>query len=92
MKFLLNYEKSLKSGLNLDYFFKIVIFYLYKTVIGSNFFYLIDKYLAEKFFFLINSLFNYFSIVFFTLKQLNFNQIVKISIILVIQILLICIL
>lgn len=92
MKFLLNNEKALKSGLNLDYFFKITIFYLYKIIIGNNFFYLIDKYLSEKFFFFLNSFFNYFNSIFFTLKQLNFNQIVKISIVLAIQILLICVL
>ena len=92
MKFLLNNEKALKSGLNLDYFFKIVMFYLYRLTVGNKFFYVIDKYLAEKFFFQLNSFFNYTNSIFFVIRYLNFNQILKISIILAIQIILICIL
>lgn len=92
MRFLLNSEKALKSGLNLDYFFKIIIFYLYKLIIGNKFFYIVDKYLAEKLFFQLNSFFSYTNSIFFVIKYLNFNQILKISLVLAIQIILICVL
>jgi hypothetical protein len=89
MKFLLNIEKALKSGLNLDYFFKIITFKTYKLCTGNNFLYLIDKYLAEKILFLFSSFLNYFSVLLNSLGRLNFNQIIKLFLIIVLQLLLI---
>lgn len=89
MKFLLNNEKILKNGLYLDYFFKNVIFFFYKNLVGNNFIYLIDKYLVEKFFLSLKVFFSYIQLFINTVKFLNFNQILKLNLIIIIQALLI---
>ena len=92
MKFILNYETSLKNGLYIDYYFKNIVFYLYKNIINNNFIYLIDKFLAEKLFYKIKFFFNNFFFVINLLKSLNFNQFLKLFIVLSIQIIIIIIL
>ena len=92
MKFLFNFQKVLKNGFYVDYFFKNLIFYIYIKLIATNFSYLIDKYLAEKFFFMIKQFFQF--IFFFNnfIKRLSILQILKIIVLITIQILLIIIL
>lgn len=86
MKFFHNFENILKNGFFLDFLFKNFIFFLYKRIIGKNFLYLMDKYFTEYIFFFLKSLFNYFFTFINLLKNLNFNQLIKIIILLVLQI------
>lgn len=92
MKWFLNFEKSLKNGLYLDYFVKNTIMYFYKKIIGVNFLYLMDKYLVEKFFYNIKSFSNNITSLISVLKTLSFNQIIKLIIILSVQIIILIIL
>lgn len=92
MKFLYNIEKTLKNGLYLDFLFKNFIFYVYKKIIGRNFLFLMDKYFTEYIFFYFKSLSNYFFTFINLLKTLNFNQLIKLLLLIIIQILIIIIL
>ena len=89
MKLFLLYEKSFKNGFYLDYYFKNVIIYFYKNILGNNYIYLIDKYIAEKFFFIFKNFLTYISTQFTAIKSLSFIQITKLIIIILIQLLLI---
>ena len=92
MKSFFNYNKSFKNGLYIDYYFKNIIFYLYKNIVGNNFIYLIDKFLAEKFFYIIKTFFNNFFFFINLLKNMNFNQLIKLFLLISIQIIIIIIL
>ncbi len=85
MKFFINMEKSLKSGLNVDFFIKSIFFYVYKNLIGNNFIYIIDKYLVEKLFFMFSTSINYISVVLNVVKSLSFKQIIQLNLIIAIQ-------
>lgn len=86
MKFLLHNEKSLKNGFYLDLFFKNIFFNIYSTIIGNSFIYLVDKYLAEKLFFFFKRIYLYTSNLLISVKYLNFQQILKLFLIIIIQI------
>lgn len=92
MKFLYNIEKVVKNGFYLDFFFKNFIFFFYKKIIGKNFLFILDKYFTEYIFFFFKSFFNYFLIINNTLKNLTFNQIIKLMIIITIQVFILIIL
>jgi hypothetical protein len=92
MILLKNFERALKTGLYLDYMFKNITVNFFKNFFSKNLFYFLDKYLAEKFFY---SFKNFFNIVFNSvaiLKNLNFQQILKLFYIVLLQILLIILL
>jgi hypothetical protein len=92
MKFLFNFQKVLKNGFYVDYFFKNFIFYIYIKLIATNFSYLIDKYLAEKFFFMIKQFFQFIFFVNNFIKRLSILQILKIIVLVTFQIVLIIVL
>lgn len=92
MKFFFNNYKALKNGLYLDYFVKITSLQLYKLIIGKNLLYLLDKYIAEKFFYTFSNFFKYLLNIINIIKGLQFNQIMKLLIIITIQIILLIIL
>ncbi len=87
-----NIQKTFKNGFYLDFYFKKFIFIAYKKIIGVNTLYLLDKYLAEKFIFSIKTFSNYSFYVINIIKNLTFNQIIKLSLILIIQLMLLFIL
>ena len=89
--FFLN-EKVYKNNFYIDYFFKNFIFFIYKSVFGNNFLYFIDKYLTETLISSITQFLSYLFIVNNTLKYLNFNKIIQIMLIVVVQVILIFIL
>jgi hypothetical protein len=92
MKLFMNFEKAFKNGLYLDYFVKNIVMYFYKKIIGVNFLYLMDKYLVEKFFYNIKTFANHVNSLISVLKSLSFNQIIKLMIIVIIQIIILIIL
>ncbi len=89
MKFLYNNQKTLKNGFYLDYFFKNILFNSYKKFLSFNFFYLVDKFLTEKFFFYIKNFFSFFFFLNDYVRKLDAFKLVKITLLVVIQILLI---
>jgi hypothetical protein len=92
MKLIYDLQKTFKNGFYIDYFFKNLVFYIYITLISTNFSYLIDKYLAEKFFFMLKQFFQFFFFINNFIKKLSFLQILKIIIFITLQILIIIIL
>lgn len=92
MKFLYNLEKILKNGFFLDFLFKNLILWLYKKIVGKNFLYIVDKYFTEYIFFFNKLFFNYLFNAVNTLKNLNFLQLTKFFLILIIQLILLFIL
>jgi len=92
MKLTNSFYKILKNGLYLDYLFKNLIFFFYKKIVGKNSLFVFDKYFTEYLFFLVSSFFNNLSFVIGVLKNLNFNQITKLILIIAIQIIIIIIL
>ena len=92
MNFFLHNEKSIKNGLYLDYYFKNFFFYIYKNIVGNSFICLLDKYLVERLFFSIKKMLDYISYTFFLVKNLNFQQILKLFLIIIIQLVIIVIL
>jgi hypothetical protein len=85
MKFLYSNIKALKNGLYVDYFFKNIIFIFYKKIFGSIFVYSIDKYLTENFFYMIKKFFSFFLFISEITKKLTFTQLLKISLLIIIQ-------
>jgi hypothetical protein len=92
MKFLYDNQKALKNGLYLDYFFKNVLFNVYKKFLSINFFYLIDKFIAEKIFFYVKNFFSYFFFINDFVKKLDTPKLIKIILLITIQLLLIILL
>lgn len=92
MKFFFNFQKTLKNGFYVDYFFKNFIFYFYKKLISNNLTYLIDKYLAEKLFFMFNQFFKYLKLFNNFFKNLSLIDILKIIVLITIQLLLVILL
>jgi hypothetical protein len=92
MKFFVKSQKSLKNGLYIDYFFKNLFFIFYKNVLSNNFIYLVDKFLAEKLFYILKTFFYNFFFIVNSLKNLTFNQFLKLFVIISIQIIVIIIL
>lgn len=89
MKFFINIEKSLKSGLNIDFFIKSIFFFLYKNLVGNNYIYIIDKYLVEKLFFMVSTFINYISLFLNSIRLLNFKKIIQLSLIICIQLIIV---
>jgi hypothetical protein len=83
-----NFEKALKSGLYIDYFFKNLCFKFLNNFLAKNLFYFLDKYLAEKMFYKVKSFFTIGFTLISTLKNLQFHQLLKILILVTIQLLL----
>lgn len=92
MKFFILLEKSLKNGFYIDYFFKNLIFYFYKAILGNNLFYFFDKYLTEKVFFFIKNFFTIAQHQLIQLKNLSFFQILQLFFFLLLQVMLIIVL
>lgn len=86
------FERALKTGLYLDYMTKNVLLGLSKNFFSKNLFYFLDKYLAEKFFYSFKNFFNIVLNSVTIIKNLNFQQILKLFYIVLIQILLIVLL
>lgn len=86
MKFFFLNEKTYKNNFYFDYFFKNIVFFFFKNITGNNFIYLIDKYLAENLMLSINSLFSFTFFFINSIKLLNFNKILQITLLVVIQI------
>lgn len=89
MKFFILLEKSFKNGFYIDYFFKNLIFYFYKSILGNNFFYFFDKYITEKAFFFMKNFFTIVQHQLIHLKNLSFFQILQLFFFLLLQIILI---
>jgi len=92
MKFIVELQNTLKNGFFIDYFFKNVIFSLYTKFILSNFNYIVDRYLAEQFFFHFKKFFSFFFFIGNFIKSLDTLQLIKITVLLAIQLLLIILL
>lgn len=92
MKFLILFEKSFKNGMYFDYIFKNCIFWFYKAIFGNNFFLFIDKYIAEKIFFFFKNFFSAIQTFIINIKLLTFSQLIKLTIIIIFQIIIIVIL
>jgi len=92
MKLFIKFEKSLKNGLYLDYFVKNITMYIYKKIIGINFLYLMDKYLVEKFFYNLKTFSTNMTQLICVLKNLSFNQIIKLIIIIALQVIILIVL
>lgn len=87
MKYLINLEKHIKSGLYIDYIFKFFIFFVYKNLTGNSFLYLLDKFMFEKFFYHFYNFFLYLNGLTNIVKNMNFVYIIRIFILILIQIL-----
>jgi hypothetical protein len=85
MKLLYNYQKILKNGFYLDYFFKNFVFYTYINFIGTNFFYLVDKFLAENFFYNVKKFFSMSTFFVDIFKKMTTIQLIKMIVLVVIQ-------
>ena len=92
MKFLYNFEKVTKNGFFLDFLFKNLVFHIYKKIIGRNFLFIFDKYFTEYIYFFIKKFFYYINNFVDILKNLNFLQLIKLLLIIIIQVLIIIIL
>jgi hypothetical protein len=92
MRLIINVEKTLKNGMYLDFIFKNLIFFFYKKLISKNFLFLTDKYFTEYIFFMYKSFCNYFLFIIDAYKNLKFNEILKVILILIIQLTIIIVL
>jgi|688.fasta_scaffold1014091_1 hypothetical protein len=92
MRLIINIEKTLKNGMYLDFIFKNLIFFFYKKIISKNFLFLMDKHFTEYIFFMYKSFCNYFFFIIDTYKNLKFNEILKVILVLTIQLTIIIIL
>ena len=92
MKFLFNMEKIIKNAFFLDFLFKNLVLYIYVKIIGKNFLFIFDKYFTEYIYFSIKKFFYYFNNIIDTLKNLNYLQLIKILLIIIVQLLIIIIL
>lgn len=85
---LFNLQRHYKSGLYLDYYFKNILFKFHKNLTGNSFLYTVDKYMIERLIFSFNLFFILFSRYLNIIKSLNFFFIIKITLIIIIQLLL----
>lgn len=88
MILLKNFEKALKSGLYIDYFFKNICFKVLGNFLAKNLFYFLDKYLAEKLFYSVKHFFSSIYSFIILLKNLQFYQLLKVLLLITLQLLL----
>ena len=91
-KFFYNFEKTCKSGFNIDFLFKNFILYIYAKITNKNFLFISDKYFVEYIYYKFKSFFNYFFIISSIVKNLNFNQLIKLILLISIQLIILIIL
>lgn len=89
MILLKNLETALKNGLYLDYFFKNICISSVKFFFSKNLFYFLEKYFTEQFFYSIKNFLNIVFNLIQILKNLQFYQLVKITLLIGLQLFLI---
>lgn len=86
MKFFFLNEKTYKNNFYVDYYFKNLSFFFYKGLFGNNFLYFMDKYISEYLIGMITQFLSFFFMINSSLKNLNFNKILQIFLLVFIQI------